>query len=287
MAYDDVLGINRRNIDYIMPLNKREHFVYVDDKLVTKQVLVANNIPCATVHGSTDSFFGIAPFLAMLSHVPRFALKPARGSGGSGILVVRDNHENRWLLSDGVRLNRAQQQEHVENILYGTFSLDSSGDTAFAEELIETHPDLLYFTTLGLPDARIILHCGRPVLSMLRVPTRQSHGKANLHAGGFAVAVDLTTGISGDGWFRGRRITVHPETGVTLAGQRIPFWREMVEISRQLFALFPLGYMGVDFAVDGDRGPLILELNARPGLEIQNVTSRGLRPILAGEVYHA
>jgi D-alanine-D-alanine ligase-like ATP-grasp enzyme len=56
----------------------------------------------------------------------------------------------------------------------------------------------------------------------------------------------------------------------------------MVEVSKKLFALFPLGYMGVDFAIDATKGPLILELNARPGLEIQNVTGSGLRSILTG-----
>jgi alpha-L-glutamate ligase-like protein len=282
MGAEDVLGINRRNIDFIMNLNKREHFVSVDDKLVTKTILLRSDIPSAKVLGSTDSFFGIGALLESLRQKHCFALKPARGSGGSGIAVVRDNIDGIWVLADGERWDRDRQHEHIENILYGTFSLDSGGDTAFAEELIETHPELLYFTNLGLPDARIILHSGVPVLSMLRVPTRRSRGKANLHAGGFAIAVDLKSGISGNGWYCGRRITRHPETDVALAGRPIPFWREIVEISRKLFALFPLGYMGVDFAIDVGRGPLILELNARPGLEIQNVTGQGLRQVLAG-----
>jgi alpha-L-glutamate ligase-like protein len=282
MRIDNVLGINRRNIEFIMEFNKREHFVYVDDKMVTKQVLRENEIPCARIIDSTDSFFGIDPLLDKLKNERTFALKPARGSGGSGIIVVRGNIDGEWVLTDGSRFGREAQREHVENILYGTFSLDSSGDTAFAEELIQTHPTLLHFTTLGLPDVRIILFQGRPVLSMLRVPTRQSRGKANLHAGGFAVAVDLLSGITGGGWYRGRRISKHPETDAELSGQEIPFWSDMVEVSKKLFALFPLGYMGVDFAIDAVKGPLILELNARPGLEIQNVTGSGLRAILAG-----
>jgi D-alanine-D-alanine ligase-like ATP-grasp enzyme len=41
--------------------------------------------------------------------------------------------------------------------------------------------------------------------------------------------------------------------------------------------------MGVDFAIDAHHGPLVLELNARPGLEIQNVTGIGLRALLESE----
>jgi glutathione synthase/RimK-type ligase-like ATP-grasp enzyme len=37
----------------------------------------------------------------------------------------------------------------------------------------------------------------------------------------------------------------------------------------------------VDIVVDRERGPLVLEINARPGLEIQNVVGRGLGDALA------
>jgi len=282
MPLSEVLGINRRNIEYVLALNPRKYFSRVDDKLETKSILNAHGIPSATLLGSTDSFFGIAPFLDRLAETRSFVLKPGRGSGGSGIVVVRECLQGRWKLTDGTTWDREEQQDHVENILYGTFSLDSAGDTAFAEELIECHPDLSVYSGFGLPDVRIILLQGRPVLSMLRAPTRQSRGKANLHAGGFAVAIDLDSGLTGEGWHHGGRIGSHPETGEALGGKFIPHWRRLLEISRELFTLFPLGYMGVDFALDVRKGPLILELNARPGLEIQNVTGTGLRPRLEG-----
>ena len=43
---------------------------------------------------------------------------------------------------------------------------------------------------------------------------------------------------------------------------------------------FKLGYIGVDFVVDPILGPLILELNARPGLNIQLANREGLLPRL-------
>jgi len=38
----------------------------------------------------------------------------------------------------------------------------------------------------------------------------------------------------------------------------------------------PLNYVGVDIVIDETDGPLILEINARPGLEIQNINGFGL-----------
>ncbi|HSN51358.1 MAG TPA: sugar-transfer associated ATP-grasp domain-containing protein, partial [Woeseiaceae bacterium] len=37
-----------------------------------------------------------------------------------------------------------------------------------------------------------------------------------------------------------------------------------------------LGYLGVDMVIDADRGPLMLEMNARPGLNIQIANRTGL-----------
>ncbi|MRR31196.1 alpha-L-glutamate ligase-like protein, partial [bacterium] len=43
------------------------------------------------------------------------------------------------------------------------------------------------------------------------------------------------------------------------------------------FEMTGLGYLGVDLVIDRDRGPLLLELNARPGLAIQLANRHGLR----------
>ncbi len=280
MAIDDVLSMNCRNIDYIMSCNKREHFVLVDDKLTTKSILNRNGIATAELIGYVDSFFGIDDFLDTVLKRTSFVIKPSRGSGGSGIVVVKRCSKGVWYLSDETPWDREQQRQHIQNILYGTFSLDSTGDTAFAESLIHPHPDMACYSQTGLPDIRVIVYQGKPVASMLRVATRLSHGKANLHSGGFAVAIDLDSGITGRGWYKQHFIINHPETSVPLHGNQIPFWIDTLRIAEKLFDYFPLGYMGVDFAIDTELGPLILELNARPGLEIQNVIGKGLKSVL-------
>lgn len=41
-----------------------------------------------------------------------------------------------------------------------------------------------------------------------------------------------------------------------------------------------LNYLGVDVVLDEERGPLVMEVNARPGLEIQNVSGFGLADLM-------
>jgi len=279
---DDILGINRRNIDYIMNLNKREHFALVDDKITTKKILGESGIPIPFLISSAQSFFHLNTFIEELSEHQCFALKPARGYGGGGIVVVKKKIDNDWVVSNGTRWDKTMQTEHIGNILYGVYSIDNAVDTAFAEEMIIQHPDMALFAVGGgIPDIRIIMYMGEPKMAMLRAPTKASNGKSNLHSGGFAVSLDISTGCTGDGWINGKAIHCHPEmTKEQLRDRYIPNWDDILSIAKRLYPLFPLGYLGADFVVDAIKGPLVLELNARPGLEIQNVNKIGLRRVL-------
>ena len=51
-------------------------------------------------------------------------------------------------------------------------------------------------------------------------------------------------------------------------------------MSRRVAAAVGLGYIGVDIVMDVERGPMLLEANARPGLAIQIANGRGLVPRL-------
>jgi glutathione synthase/RimK-type ligase-like ATP-grasp enzyme len=42
------------------------------------------------------------------------------------------------------------------------------------------------------------------------------------------------------------------------------------------YEMTELGYMGVDIVMDKDRGPLLLEMNARPGQTIQLANGSGI-----------
>ena len=49
-----------------------------------------------------------------------------------------------------------------------------------------------------------------------------------------------------------------------------------MNLAARSYELTGLGYQGVDLVLDKDKGPLILELNARPGLNIQIANRAGL-----------
>src|SRR5690606_31682328 len=91
------------------------------------------------------------------------------------------------------------------------------------------------------------------------------------------VGIDIATGITLDGVFQSRVVQEHPDFGVPLAGLQIPEWQTLLELGARCFDLTGLGYMGVDIVLDRVRGPMILEINARPGLAIQIANQRGLQ----------
>ncbi|MFH1756470.1 MAG: sugar-transfer associated ATP-grasp domain-containing protein, partial [Pseudomonadota bacterium] len=59
-------------------------------------------------------------------------------------------------------------------------------------------------------------------------------------------------------------------------GIQIPYWDGMLLMAARTWEMTGLGYIGVDLVIDRERGPLLLELNARPGLAIQMANQSGL-----------
>jgi alpha-L-glutamate ligase-like protein len=276
-----ILGINQRNVDLVMGKNNRKYFSLVDDKLKTKEILAGSSIPTAETIAICPGFFEIKTFLNILQKRKKpCVVKPARGFGGEGITVVESiDEKGTWHTGRG-SISVREQKRYLAEILYGVYSMGGEGDIAFAEALIVSHTDIAQLSPDGLPDVRVILYEGKPLAAMIRIPTAESGGKANLHAGGCAVGVDIQTGRTTSGWYRGNTINRHPESGAVLEGLRLPFWEKVIEISSEITDYFPLGYMGADFALDAQQGPLILELNARPGLEIQNVCGLGMLDLI-------
>lgn len=275
-----VLGLNRRNSRYLFPLNPEALLPIVDEKLVTKERLQARQIPVPATYGVVRSRADLKDIPDMLSGRELFVIKPARGSGGGGIVVCTQPRPGEYRLRNGVPWTRAALLRHVDEILSGVFALDERPDTAFFEECIQLDQNLPPFTGNGIPDIRFLVVRGVPILSMLRLPTVRSDGRANLHVGGVGVGVDLLTGTTRRGIYRNFLIRKHPDTKVPLEGFRIPEWERMLAIAATCYEVVPLGYLGVDIVLDVRYGPLVLELNARPGLQIQLANGIGLRPLL-------
>ena len=271
-----VVGINRRNVELVYAENPRRFYPIADDKLLCKEHLERAGVPTPQTIVTCGGLFDVPRTLEALATREQFVLKPSHGSGGSGIVVVGARvGPATWRRAGGALVTVRDLHRALAEIVFGRFSGDLS-DRAFVEERIVPHPLFTELWADGLCDLRVITHRGRPVMAMVRVPTAQSGGRANLHQGGLGLAVELATGRTIRGFHRGRAVTTHPESGASPVGLERPAGPEVLEVARAPAAAVPLGYLGVDVVVDRTRGPLVLEINARPGLEIQNVHGRSL-----------
>ncbi len=273
-----VLSMNRRNLHYIYTRNARKDFPLADDKLLAKEVLVPAGVRMPQTYRVYSYFYQLSKLAQELNEYRDFVIKPAQGSGGNGILVIVGRSGENWLGISGKIYNLYDLKKHITDIIFGVFSFDL-GDQALIESRITQHPEMQELSPLGLADVRIILCDDTPVLSMTRIPTRQSEGKANLHQGAIGVAIDIETGITTQGMFLGQPVVKHPDSGIHLIGRTLPYWPRVVALALQAARSVPLKYLGVDISISPD-GPQLLEINVRPGLEIQNVNGRGMQEIL-------
>jgi alpha-L-glutamate ligase-like protein len=277
-----IVGINRRNLTLVYPNNPRRHYPYADDKLLAKECFTRAGVPTPETLAVVDGLFAVPDVVGGLRGKGQFVVKPANGSGGGGILVVGDWDEaaGLWRRAGGRTITPLQLQRHLGDVIFGVHS-NQLEDRAFVERRVVPHALFAGLWADGLCDVRVITLRGAPVMSMIRVPTAESGGRANLHQGGLGIAIELATGVTYRAVHHGRPIEHHPESGAPLVGLQLPAWPQILEVASRAARAVPLGYLGVDVVVDVDRGPLILEINARPGLEIQNVNGRGLGTAIA------
>lgn len=271
-----IMGINRRNADYVLKYNKRSLYPVVDDKILTKERAIAAGIHVPELYGIISTEKEIDHFDKIIEGHNDFVIKPAQGAGGDGIIVIADRFEGRFKSVSGKIISHSEIEQQLSSILSGLYSLGGHRDRALIEYRVTPDPIFKSISYEGVPDIRIIVLMGYPVMAMLRLPTRQSNGKANLHQGAIGVGVDLATGLTLRGTWLNNRIAKHPDTGNPVDGVQLPDWDGFMKLAAGCYELCGLGYIGVDMVLDVDKGPLILELNARPGLNIQIANDCGL-----------
>lgn len=275
-----ILGMNRRNIGYISRYNSRHLFPLVDNKLKTKQLALEYDLPTPALIGVIDSQHDVNRLETILDQRDSFCIKPSKGSGGKGILVIQRREQGVYYRANGHPVTIPDLQRHVSNILAGLFSLGGSVDVAVVEALIEGDDSICRFSHEGVPDLRVIVFRGIPVMAMMRLACAASQGKANLHQGAVGVGLDIATGAAVLAVQKDRPVTRHPDTDLDLAELQIPQWKALLELACQCADTTGLGYLGVDLVMDKTLGPALLELNARPGLSIQIANGAGLLPRL-------
>ncbi len=274
-----VLGLNLRNAEFIMKLNPRRLYPRVDDKVLTKRLALDAGMAVPELYGLIWSQGEVRNLSRILENRGSFVIKPARGSGGDGIVVIAgQSHRRRgcYRMINGLLMTESELRYHVSNIVSGQYSLGGNRDTALIEYCVKFDPLFAELSYQGVPDIRIIVYRGYPIMAMVRLPTRTSDGKANLHKGAVGAGVDLSSGETLKGVLGNDVVDEHPDTGALIAGLHIPQWDFILQSAAKGYDVTGLGYLGVDIVIDRERGPLILEMNARPGLNIQIANCSGL-----------
>ena len=271
-----VLSINRRNSDFVLRYNQRKHFPLVDDKIQTKQLAIQAGIAVPALYGVIESEHDIQALDQLLAPYDDFVIKPAQGSGGDGIIVFTGRALGKYRQINGRMYTTQELSYHISCMLSGAFSLGGHPDCAMIERRVIVDPVFSQVSFEGVPDIRIITLLGYPAMAMVRLPTRQSGGKANLHQGAIGVGVNLATGMTLGGVSHNDTIDLHPDTLNSIVGIKVPYWDQILDIAARCYELTHLGYLGVDIVLDKDQGPLLLELNARPGLNIQIANREGV-----------
>jgi len=271
-----VVGINRRNADYTLGYNKRKNYPLVDDKIKTKELAMKAGLAVPELYGVLESQRDIAKVGEILANHEEYVIKPAQGSGGDGILVVAGCRKDRYKKVSGDWITEEDLEHHVSNILSGLYSLGGQPDKALIEYRVQFDPIFQSISFQGVPDIRIIVFLGIPVMAMVRLPTRMSDGKANLHQGAIGAGIDIASGTTLTGVWKNEIVGEHPDTDNPITGVQIPHWDTLLELASRCYEMTGLGYQGVDIVLDRHLGPLILEVNARPGLNIQIANRVGL-----------
>ncbi|MFH1559470.1 MAG: sugar-transfer associated ATP-grasp domain-containing protein [Patescibacteria group bacterium] len=275
-----ILGMNSRNLEYIRPFNLRRAKRLADDKIFSKKILKKADLSVPTLIAKISTREELDNF--DWNALPEsFALKPNRGFGGEGIVVVYGKSKKRegaWIKADRSYITIDDLKTHIQNILDGSYSLSGTPDVAFFEERLQLLKLFKPYSFKGIPDIRVIVFNKVPVMAMLRLPTQESHGKANLQQGAIGVGIDMATGTTTSAiWGKNRFIEKLPGSRLALSGIKIPYWKDILVLAVRAQEVSGLGFLGADIAIDKEHGPVILELNARPGLSIQLANLAGLK----------
>jgi len=270
-----VIGINSRNREFIYRLNDKSLLDLAADKLTSKERLIEFDIPVPETICYVETLSDIDKITENILREKGFALKPNQGSQGNGIEIIFAYREGVFYGTSNKELSLEDIKRHCHEILAGSFSQNGEEDIAYFEPLIKQDDRLQKMSPYGLCDIRVILCEGKVISAMLRMPTKDSSGKANLHQGAIGIGIDIKTGLTITAKSKQQNIVLHPDSQENLIGFQIPFWEKIIEMSKGCQKAVPLGYIGVDICLDNQLGPLVLEVNGRPGIEIQNIQERG------------
>jgi len=271
-----VLAMKRRN-QYIERYNPPHLRPGADEKADINLRLSGLGVASPQTYAVVDDRSNLHVARRIVDEHDEFVIKPSKGYGGEGIVVVSGRDGDTYDTSKGP-MTKSSLVGHVRRIVDGQYSGLESDGRAILEEKLTPATFMCDLHGDGIADIRVIVFQGYPVMAMMRLPTEESDGAANLHLGAVGVGLRVDDGTPLDAFqqSRDRNLDAHPDTGASLTDFRLPNWDEIVETAVAAAAASGLGYTGVDVVLTEGNVPKVLEVNVRPGLGIQNTTGEGL-----------
>ncbi|MFZ5376678.1 MAG: sugar-transfer associated ATP-grasp domain-containing protein [Patescibacteria group bacterium] len=275
----EILGMNARE-QFYSRLNSTQAKSVCKSKLATKLLMQSRGIPTAEFYGIFALPEDVNGF-DWQSLQKNFVIKPTNGHAGKGVVAFKTQHPtkaNTWIDAIGREWSLDDIKLHCYDILEGQYSTHGSQHNVIIEERIPIHPKLLKYTYKGTPDVRVVVYNNVPVMAKLRLPTKESEGRANVTQGAIMTGIDIATGVTTYAVaHKTQMIKYLPGTKKKLNGILIPQWNRALKISVEATMAANLMYCGVDLFFHEEKGPMVVELNAFPGLSIQVANKAGLR----------
>ncbi|MDX1387336.1 MAG: sugar-transfer associated ATP-grasp domain-containing protein, partial [bacterium] len=190
-----VLGMNARIGNYMNPLNPRQFYPYLDNKVLSAKLAQDKGIPTPKTYFVFETNGDVRHLEQILAHHPSFVVKPAHGYQGKGVIVIDRSEDTggqtpRFVKAGGEILSFKDLRYHILQTMSGLYSLSGFPDQVLLQYRVKIHPTFHPYIHHGVPDIRVIVYLGYPVMAMTRLPTQTSDGRANLHQGAVGAGIN-------------------------------------------------------------------------------------------------
>lgn len=315
-----ILGNNARNLLYIKKFNDKKWIRLANNKLQTKDFLVERWIPFAKTYGIISSRKELYEFDFSYLPKKNFVVKPNQWSKGQWVYIVKyieEEHpeslntekklvpkkkqrQKRWAKIKQLFFQEFDDQSHhhgtyqiwdtqltdqefrrrLLDIVDGKYSLNLWWDKIIIEEKLVAGELFKDFCDYGLADIRVIVFNLVPVATMIRVPTKQSWGKANLAQWWLGFGIEVGSGkITSLLWKNKIYTTRFPKKFAHFQNKKLPYRNDILFLSSKVQYFVNLWYLALDWVITNE-WPKLLEINARAWLEVQKVSNTKLQKVL-------
>ena len=225
-----------------------------------------NPSPAVLVADSYQDYDWRSSVMSFLKNNLRFIVKPLSEACGHGVKIIKRNAFG--------------DEESLLNGLVMDY-----GKGFILEELICQHEALAKYHPSSVNTIRVntfnsLNYEGGSIdvkFPVLRVGRKESVVD-NSGSGGIFIAIDENTGkllSAADEEFHSYQ--EHPDTHIPF-DDVIPFWKELVVIAKEVARVLPeLRIADLDFALDEDKGWVLVEVNCEPHMLYEIATEKGIR----------